>query len=219
MSYTYESAHAKAGGLNSATTSGVDTTTCDLLIVVGSWDPGSAPTITDSQSNTWTRVGTDTGFTFPYVGLWFCRNPSVSASHTFTLTKTAAGIGMAIAGFAGSAAAPQDQNSEDGGASTTSRAPGSVTPTQNNELIVTALSYSIGSSSDQAASGFTTTDHQAFSAGNNYGCVLAYAIQTTATATNPNWTWTGATDSEATVVTFKAAAATATKLLALLGVG
>ncbi len=86
--------------------------------------------------------------------------------------------------------------------------PGSVTPSENNELIVTGLGF-YPSGVLSVNSSFTISDQVNYVSSAAMGLGAAYLVQGTAGAVNPTWTdSTTATSLAAVIATFKAAAAT-----------
>ena len=181
---------------SSGTTGTMDTTGANFLVVVIA-DQDSLDTngVSDSKSNTWVQL---TVYPSPHgVCIFYSVNPTVGTLHTFTISG-ATFASIAAAAFSGvHATAPLDQQA---GASGTQS--GSVTPSENNELVI-AGAYSDGANPTSADGGFTTPNAANVS-GNHAGYGLAYLIQTTAAAANPSW---GAGTDSAAIATFKQAAA------------
>lgn len=177
------------GGGASPTTTAIDTTGADLLIIAAahaSW--GSVGTVSDSKSNTWTALTTrnsDAGS----IRLLYCQNPTVGSGHTFTTTGTFSSIGAV--GFSGSTSSPFDTGRESGAAvnAGTSVQPGSITPSVDGALIISVTSFANeGVTSLTINSGFTEAFELPTGAGQYYGVALSYLIQTTAAAVNPTIT-------------------------------
>jgi hypothetical protein len=84
--------------------------------------------------------------------------------------------------------------------------PGSVTPTQNNELVVTGIGTSIATGTPTVNGGFTVENTVPLLGGQYFGGGLADLVQTAATPANPLWTWSGTGNLVAVIMTFKAAA-------------
>ncbi len=169
---------------NDVTSPGVDTTTAKLIVLGVSHDyVGSDYTPTDSKSNTWTPLTARSNFTANRLRLWYCVNPTTDAAHTFSLTATGHKPSIAVQAFS---VAAGGFDAETGAASTQ---PGSITPAENWEVLITCGSNGAtgGGSSQSITSPFTQsanllggTHAQALS--------MAYSIQATATARNPIWT-------------------------------
>jgi hypothetical protein len=130
---------------------------------------------------------------------------TATTSHTFG-SSGAVGTSpsMDVACFSGvDPTTPFDLESAGGGvASGTSVQPGSVTPSVNDGLVISALTFSITNSPVSENAG-TITDQVEFAA--RPQGVLSYQIQTTASATNPTFSWAVAGDGVAASATFKSA--------------
>lgn len=177
---------------------------------------GGSGTVTfnDSMSNTWVPltqqnpggVGNQSTSRIYYVV-----NPIVGSGHTVTATATGyVGGGYFLAFSGADISSPFDQeNGVADFANATSKQPGSVTPTTDNQLVITGLCTikDAGGSSGTYSidSGFAIIDQDAATAGLEGGA-CAYLIQTSAGAVNPTWSWTDASAVGATIATFKAAA-------------
>jgi hypothetical protein len=208
------------GGHTSATgtTSGVDTTGATFITLYVCDQP---ITPTDSKGNTWMPVTPQTqGAT---TGGWFyCVNPSVGAGHTFSAPHSYGAI--AARWYTGNTSTPFDVQSGHVVAISTSVAPGSITPTQNNDLLLAGLGTGSGNTTLYGISGggfSTVSDSVNGLTGVTYGLATSEVIQTTASASSPTWTWTGAADGVTTIVAFFASAGggVTVRTLAALGVG
>lgn len=203
-------AGATDGG-NNVTTGGVDTSGADLLIVaVASYDGGGViPTITvsDSKSNTWTPLTRTGAGDVVLCRFYYCVGGTVGGSHTFTASSTGGFPTVLAAAFSGAHASPFDQETAGAhGSGITSIQPGSVTPGEDNELLVSVVGLN-AANTISINGGFTESDEVAYSSGNHFGASLAYLIQTSAAAANPTWSWASSTAGATTIATFKAAAA------------
>lgn len=189
------------------TTSAIDTSGADALIAVVAWSPSNGePTLTDSKGNTWTLRNIATGgFGGEANRIFDCIGPTVGTGHTFTLTGSSADTGIAVLACSGvKQTSPYDQSNQNDFASGATMNPGSVTPTEDNELIVCGLS-TIQVSTASIDGGFTELGYLTAS---NRGIDLAYLIQTTAAAANPTWSFTGGLQfTNGTIATYKAAPA------------
>ncbi len=187
-------AGAPSGDAVSATTAGIDTTGASLLIICGSFI-GTSATVSDSvggNSNTWTPLtGTLTGGRSEQ--LFYCASPTVGSGHTFTVTGSFPAI--CVVAFSNTAASPFDQESNNFGGQ-----PGSITPSEDNEVLVTGLGHS-DATSQSIDQSFIITDDIA-NGGFSVGAAMAYLIETTATAKNP--TWTPSNNGRVSMATFKA---------------
>ena len=213
-------------GANGGTTAAMSTSGATLIVLVASELVSGTPcTPSDSQTNTYTGLTAQANASETRVRLWYVAAPSTSGTHTFTCAGTNHYPTVTVMAFNGVAASPFDQQNgaqSDNGALTT-LATGSVTPTEDNELVVTGIA--VGNSAfggTPTVSGYTVAEFMNYQGGTAVGGALAYVIQTTATATDPTWVWTNGGRPAAAVATFKAAAAggsTCTGGLTLLGAG
>lgn len=196
-------AHAvKNGGASGNTTAAIDTTGATLLIVAVSRLNTGVPSLTDSKGNTWTLVTEySSGAGNGRLRFYHCTNPTVGSGHTFTSTVDFGAI--AVAAFSGTLNAAPDAENGAGQASATTQQPGSITPSVDDCLIVTAFEYvdaALGLAT--VNSGFITTDVLADAT--NFGIGMAYKKQTTAAAVNPMWTSSSAADRvTAAIIAFK----------------
>jgi hypothetical protein len=196
---------------NGNTSGSIDTTGASLLVMhVSTYSQGPDPTVSDSKGNTWTALtAQDPPVSEPRSQLFYVANPTVGSGHTFTVAGTGIFHVTCAAAFSGAlTVSPFDQqNGARSDAAATSLQPGSVTPTEDNELVVTGIATGSGSSGAYTVgSSFTKTNEAAYANSVNEGGGLAYLVQGTAAAVNPQWSWTGSALRSATIATFKAAA-------------
>ena len=122
--------------------------------------------------------------------MYYCINPTTSSSHTFTYTKTGSFCAANVIALGNTpTSSPIDQQAGTFLASGTSFQPGSITPGQNNEIIIASIVTGNTGGAVSINSAFTVSDAVAFGAGVNQGAVMAYLIQTSAAAVNPALTW------------------------------
>ena len=194
---------ASANGSN-PTTAAVNTTGVDLMIVVVGWFNSSQsttpPTITDSKSNTWAALTVRNTGTNSGTVIFYSRVTSVGSGHTFTLTGTFSSI--CVAGFSGSISSPFDQENGAGSTSASTLATGSVTPTNDNQLIIASVESGGAGDPFSINSSFTIAVQDNGGA-DSFPSGLAYKIQTTAAAINPTWTLAASTQTAAAIGTFK----------------
>src|SRR5574341_912330 len=199
---------AASASTSSVTSDAVDTTGSSLLVVaVSSYAVVAVATVTDSKSNTWTQLTTrtDPGANLSRQTLYYAQNPTVGTGHTFTASTspTASFPAIGVYAFSGTATtAVFDVENGNGADAVTSIQPGSVTPTQNNEVVVAALCFE-SSDTISIGSGFTLSDQVPWVVNVNFGLAIAYKIQTTAGAENPTWSWTTSDDIATAIATFK----------------
>lgn len=203
-------AHTAAGGSGGGqvATGAIDTTGADTLFVhLAQYNGSSGATVSDSKGNTWTALTPQSAA--QTLSKWFyCAGPTVGTGHTFSSNFGTTFVNIEVLAFSGGHASPFDT---EGGATTgsgTSLATGSITPGQNNSLILSGGCFGNSSANPYTPNGgFTVADQLTASPGNYLGGAAAYLIQTSSAAANPTWSWTGSTDAAVTIATFKAAAA------------
>jgi hypothetical protein len=181
-------------------------TGADLLIIipVGAFvSSNAAPT--DSSGNTWSFC-TSQGFggTPPGAQICFVHNPTVTSSMTVGLPTSAnvAAPAFAYLAFSGSIASGSPLDVQAGNNSGATQ-PGSITPSQNNSLIISAIADQ-STTTDSVNDGFTGLVQALFRGGTNYGGAAAYFIQATAAPIDPTWT-SGAGLQSNVIVAFKPA--------------
>lgn len=224
-------------GVNGGTSGAIDTTGVGLLVVAIVWSAAfgtTQPVLTDSKGNTWTALTKQTGSGSPatsdcYLVLNYTNNAIVGSGHTFTLTGTACYGAIATQGFSGVAtSSPFDvQNGTSvytPGPTFTSVQPGSITPSANNYLLITAMSNYVDTSNSSRSIdlSFNITNQIGFDGSTFLPIAMAYQIQTTATARNPTWSWSSAQIVASSVIaSFKVAGggSTPARRMTTLGVG
>lgn len=186
------------------TTGAIDTTGANFIVVAATLDALGTPAISDNKGNSYSIFLSAATGTFSRERLYYVINPTVGSGHTFTITNTNIHPTICVAAFSGvntSSTFDVENTNVDNSSGTTIQA-GSITPSNNDSLIVAAFGMTAAGSAS-INSGYTITDQ--VSTGNSWGLALAYLIQTTAAATNP--TWTGPTDNSrlATIAAFNSA--------------
>lgn len=187
------------GSATGVTTAGVNTTgaTTIFLAVAALSTASAAVAVSDSKSNKYYLLSTQAiAGSNGQIQIYFCNNPTVGSGHTFTVSGTSIFASICAAVFSGGFSAYEKIS----GATATSVQtiqPGSITPSANGELLITALGEgtgATGSTSNSIDSSFTITDQIHYSTGSYFGASLAYLVQATAAAVNPTWTTNDATD-------------------------
>jgi len=201
----------KAEGFgNGATTSGVDTTGADLIVlaITGVSTKVDIAAVSDSNSNTWTGLTASSANSGgAKTRLFYCLNPTVGSGHTFTLSTTGIYSGIIAQAFSGAAnSSVFDQENSLVTASATSANTGSITPTENNEMIVFAGPGGNAASYLSSSSVGTVTQSTTGNSGQDYSVGAGYYVQTTAAAINPTLTANQSTPWAAVIASFKGAA-------------
>lgn len=168
------------------TTGAIDTTGANLIILTVSISPSSAFTISDNKTNTWTALTASSSSTVK-CQLYYAENATVGSGHTFTCDSGSGAFPqIAVAAFSGAATSSVFDQQNGATAASAPISTGSVTPSADNELLITGLSWAGGGVVMAINSSFTITG-QAPESGAAWGCALAYLLQGAAAATNPSW--------------------------------
>lgn len=205
MAITLISSVQIPGSQNGGTSGNIDTSGATLLVVSGSQYSGAtAPTPSDSKSNTWSIWAGTQGIYENLVALWIANQPpTVGSGHNFTYYSVSAYPATQCAAFGGVGNPDPDAVVGANGQGVTTLQPGTITPSQNGCLILTNVSATGASTTFSIDSGFTIIDQSAYNAGVSEGGALAYLIQGTAAPVNPTWTMGGtAFDSATTISAF-----------------
>lgn len=199
---------AQSANNTNVTTSGIDTTGANLIVLcLGGYFTGSAiATPTDSKGNTWTPLTARTPGGGSMIRFWYCYNPTVGTGHTFSTSQAGTYPTLAAEAWSGAASSPFDQENGSTGNGIT-KTTGSITPTQDNELLIFAASNNNGGSNAESASGGETiTETQDIvTTANAIGFAVGYIVQTTATSEDITFTGSGSTDRAAEIASFKMA--------------
>ena len=203
-------AHTAIGSpdTNAVTTSAIDTTGADLLVVGASvYDVFmDATNISDSKSNTWTALAESGANSHTRTIIYYCRGGTVGAGHTFTVGRNTSYDTITVLALSGSVASPQDQSAVNTTQNTTSQSTTSITPTNNGQMIITILSGNPDIGTISIDSGMTISDAVANVAGQHMAGAMAYFYQATAAAFNPTWSWVNSTNaigSATSIASFK----------------
>lgn len=195
-----------SGNGNQVTTDAIDTTGADLIVVaVGGYNGGGANTLTDSKSNSWTKLTEYVVSTGGQVALFYCQAPTVGSGHTFTGAPVFNSyMVVSVSAWSGSVSTPFDAENGASGSTVTTLQPGAVSPGADNELVITAVVWQFLSSTMSINGGFSISDQVDFNT--SFGGAMAYLVQTTAASANPTWTFSVAEFEAATgIACFKAA--------------
>lgn len=184
----------KAGtGSSPVTTASVDTTGADLIVlVVSSWNVISS--VSDSKGNSWTPLTAYIGGTGRQQA-FYCASPTVGSGHTFTATSAGGYPSICVLAFSGvDTADPFDAETGTTGTGTTSQA-GSITPTNDNSLVVACIGFWDGSTRSLSSvdGGFTLQETVPKDAA--FGSGAAYLVQGAKAAANPTATYSASVGS------------------------
>lgn len=210
MAYALIAETEKAGTQTGATTDAIDTSGANLLVVVVGEYAGAGSSndavVSDSKGNTWNAL-TRRADGNTASRIWWSSPSSVGSGHTFTVAGTAIFGGLAVQAWSGSVASPFDQQAGNTNTSAATINAGEVTPTEDDELVVTGICHENNSGGAVSIDdGFTISGAIAYSGGVTMGNAFAYLVQTTAALANPEWNITNAAQVATSIATFKAGA-------------
>lgn len=189
-------------GIN-VTTSTANSTGADYGFAnVVSLSAGSPPVLTDNKGNKWEVIEVVTEGWVEMI-TYECKNPRVGTGHTLTATSDGKSPAVFAAFMSGvrRSGTHTDQASSAHTFTGTSQAPGSITPSENNCIVLSAFLCG-GSGSISVGESYTKNSLQMNASGAHIGGGLAYKIQTTATSTNPTWTQAGSGSIGAAIYSF-----------------
>jgi hypothetical protein len=186
MAYTLL-ANGFAADIDHPTTSALDCTGADLIVIAVQGNNG-AYTVHDSQNNTYTLIDSHTDSS-NVKSVFYCQSPSTSNAQTFNIVESFIFAAIFVQVFSGSSASPLDAHTQGSGFFSATCQPGSITPSENNELLICfgTVYSSTGANFVSIGGGFSTTNQNP-NTGSALTGGLAYLIQTTATASNPTLT-------------------------------
>ena len=191
------------------TTSSIDTTGANFIVIQTGKYSGSALTVSDNKGNTWTGLTLNFGYAAGHQ-VFFCAIPTVGTGHTFTVTAPSAYPEMCVAAFSGMPFASPFEFEQVYGStplSTITTAP--ITPGQHNVLMIAACC--VGNVNPVSInSSFTIIQTQNYTGGLCMGGALAYRILATPSSIQPTWTLSGVGYGSASLLSFLSAAADAT---------
>lgn len=178
-------------GASSGTSTAINTTGANLIVVclTGYLVVGAPPT--DSESNTWTAAVNAQTLNSVDSEIWYCYSPTTSASHTFSLpVGSTAYMTMSVSAWSGAQAAPLDQTaSAVDNLSVTSGSAGSITPSANGALIIGSICPQNSSFAPTINDSFSIIESSAIVGGVSYSGASAYLVQGSAAAINPTWSF------------------------------
>ena len=181
---------------------GLDTTGMNLLVWTHADNGGAAPTMTDSKGNTFVLQQRYVPVAVSE-SLYYCINPTVGTGHTFTCAKTGGSNSGQVRSYS-AANGGFDVSAIDLAFGSATLLPGPVTPTTNDQLIVTAMNFDVAASVPTINGGFTNVLGDVGSGGTYLGSCSADLIQTTAAAADPTWTHPSTNNLYGIIATFKA---------------
>lgn len=197
---------AGAAGAATATTASVNAS--GVTLVVGFVTGRGTATMTDTLGSSFNGLTNQVNDAF---GRFFWVIPSSPGAGYQVTGGTSGGTRCAVSwlGFSGTHASSPFDTQNGTMLFASPGQPGSVTPSEANCVVVTAIGgyfqFFDGAGASTVDSPFTRdgTSAVAGASGVNFSSEMAYDIQTTATARNPTWTGTSMADTPAVIAVFK----------------
>lgn len=196
-----------SAGTSPVTTSSVNSTGSSGIVVSVSGSNQGVITISDSNSNTYTRIiDAIATLATEKLSFFYCKLPVVGAGHTFTATNTSSpGSFMALTVFCFSGTDQTtfyDGTVTNASVSGTTLQPGSITPTKNNCILVSGFLLS-SAGTPTINGGFSSPFGNPFAGGISFGSFQSYLVQTTPAPANPTWTSVGSSINIAVMAAFR----------------
>lgn len=193
----------------SVTTTAVDSSGSTAAVLFTAYQQNTL-TISDSKSNTYTNLTQMCN-----AGASVCIRVSYVCGGTYGTghTATAAGantypaaVFIPLSGTLTTGCSDGESAGADGNSATTSLQPGTLTPSQNDGIVLTGCAYLLNHGSASADGGFTLVRQLAGDGVNFDGIAVFSLIQSAAAATNPTITWNNGTNVACISAAFKVAA-------------
>jgi len=156
---------------------------------------GTQPTISDNKGNTanYLSLTVQTGIN-SYLFIFYCPSATCGTGHMVTATGTGIYPSIVVASFANvKATSPFDAQNGTTANGVTSVQPGSVSPANDNELLIAAFSgYLLNETISISGTGWVKTTQVNSDGATHVAAALGYHIQTTKGADNPTFSWSTA---------------------------
>jgi hypothetical protein len=191
------------GNGSTATTSAMDSTGADLLIVSVETYSTTVPKsgLSDNKSNTFIELAhISNGVSDQRV--FICRNPSVGTGHTFTYSLGSSYPAISAAAFSGVGILVGSEYTTATASTITS---GSLSTTSNGSLFFFSVGSQTGVTQSSVSSGFTELSDVAGVPAVNTGIHTSYKIQSTAGSESPTSTMSGSSDLNSAFLVFEPA--------------
>jgi hypothetical protein len=189
---------AASANANTVTSSAIDTTGADLIVVALALYDSTTP-ITDSEGNTWTALGgIGIGF-FGSLEYRYCLNPTTSDTHTFSCTPVPTGKKPSIAVSAWSGANAYSDDGFRASSTNTTMSTDPLTPGAIGWLLLSAVSVE-NTDTLAVASPFTALGQVGFDTSFNAGLSHAYAFAASTSPVDADWSWATSTPTRSSVI-------------------
>jgi len=200
MSFSLIVSTESTGSTTGGTSTAVDTTGADLIVISASTYESLGGTISDNKSNTWTALTRYYRLNNGAVRLYYCVSPTVGTGHTFTVSGTCYGS-VSVAAFSGVKTSDAFEVQSGSNGAGTSANPGSITPANDGALLV--FGNSLNSATGYLSSLSVGEVLQYLLAGGTwYGNAIGYYVQSTSAAIDPTFNFSASSEYAVTVAAF-----------------
>ncbi len=194
---------------STVTTSAIDTSAADFIVITVT-GYGVVPwTISDSKGNTYTPATLfDASGQNPSVRNYYCAAPTKGTGHTFTLSGGSVFGRLVVTAWSGvKQTSPLDTETGNPGTGIIgSLASGAVVPSASGALLIAGYGGTTGLPAYDGTPAFIGVDAHTAVGGSDYSMGVAYYVQTAAASINSSWNvGTGSPTSIASLTAFKAA--------------
>lgn len=164
-----------------------DTTGANFIIVAATWYTGGGGTriVSDTFSNFYTPLNDYDNSGVYSTQLFYYYGTNVGSGHHWSFSGPFSSI--LVAAFSNIASSPIDQQNGFTSTGASTIAPGSITPSQANTLVITAVGSEALSTITIADGTYNVTDTTQFGSGVGMAGGLAYKLLTSPTPQNPTW--------------------------------
>ncbi len=155
-----------------------------IVVALSSYASNPSTGLVDSLSNTYVPLTAQAaGSGGSHIQLFYCAAPTVGAGHNWSNVGGAfeSLVAVALAGVNVGTFYDGTESTADGTQA------GSITPTEDNCILIQAFGYSSTATGYTIDGGFTIVDQLPLVGGQHFGVGLAYLMQTSAAAANPTW--------------------------------
>lgn len=192
MAYTLISSTKIEGNVTGGTSPPFSSIGADLITITMGWsDNAGGPAIIDSEGNIYIPRTASVGFAGITSQIFDCEDPITNATHTIEILSTNGTNPVAqISCWSGKLTGAFDQENGNNATLSDELTTGSVTPTENEELIIAGFGFAGGGGATIATidNGFTVIEGSIEDPGNHQGGAQAYLIQAIAAPINPKFT-------------------------------
>lgn len=198
---------AGSSDTSNVTTGSYNTSGANFAVAsVGYYRVVGAGAMDDSNHNTWNPLTAQPSFASDTVNrLYYTQGGTFGSGHTFSFNGSGNYPSLSVLAFSGAAVSPFDVENGNVATSTTVQ-PGNVTPSVDNEVVISGLGTGNAGDNPTINLSFSTPLGTAYASGQHFGSFISYLIETTAAGKNPTWTSSVSEGLASTIACFKAAA-------------